>query len=337
MIKYIGSKRLLIPEILQDIKAVALEGTVLDLFSGTSRVGIALKDAGYTVLANDYATYAYTLARCYVQASPTAPDLEELESLIKHLNSLPGQDGYFTNTFSRNSRYVQTDNAEKVDAILDYVRTNIPGDSDMKHIVLTSLMEAIDRVDSTTGLQMAYLKQWSKRSYNKLELRLPAFPKSQPNCQAYNLDAAQAAATVKANIAYLDPPYNQHSYLGNYHIWETVAKLDEPEFYGIACKRTDTRTRTSDFNSKKKAKEAFTQVVNALQVQYVITSFNNEGFLSLQDLLDILGARGHTTVKEIPYKRYVGSKIGVHNLRGEKVSEPTHHENVEYLLTTTCK
>ena len=34
-------------------------------------------------------------------------------------------------------------------------------------------LEAADRVDSTTGVQMAYLKSWAKRSENPLELRLP--------------------------------------------------------------------------------------------------------------------------------------------------------------------
>ena len=32
---------------------------------------------------------------------------------------------------------------------------------------------AADRVDSTTGVQMAFLKQWAARSHNQLELRLP--------------------------------------------------------------------------------------------------------------------------------------------------------------------
>jgi adenine-specific DNA-methyltransferase len=38
---------------------------------------------------------------------------------------------------------------------------------------LTSLIEAADRVDSTTGVQMAYVKQWAPRSAKPLELRMP--------------------------------------------------------------------------------------------------------------------------------------------------------------------
>ena len=54
MIKYLGSKRLLIPAILQVIRGLSEVRTVIDLFSGTSRVGHALKGAGYRVLANDH-------------------------------------------------------------------------------------------------------------------------------------------------------------------------------------------------------------------------------------------------------------------------------------------
>ncbi len=51
---------------------------------------------------------------------------------------------------------------------------------------------------------------------------------------------------------YLDPPYNQHRYFTNYHVWETLVRGDEPEHYGIACKRLDARedSTRSVFNSK---------------------------------------------------------------------------------------
>ena len=68
MIKYLGSKRTLIPSILEQIEAVPDCRSVLDLFSGTSRVGHALKQRGYRVVANDHNRYAHALASCYVQA-----------------------------------------------------------------------------------------------------------------------------------------------------------------------------------------------------------------------------------------------------------------------------
>lgn len=65
MIKYIGSKRTLVPLIARVVRTLAPPTSVLDLFSGTSRVGHALKREGYRVLANDHNSYAAALARCY--------------------------------------------------------------------------------------------------------------------------------------------------------------------------------------------------------------------------------------------------------------------------------
>ncbi len=106
MIKYIGSRRTLVPLILEVVRRVGGARTVADLFSGTARVGHALKRCGYRVLANDHNAYAATLARCYVQAD--AEDvLEDARKLIREFNALPGRPGYFTETFCTKSRFFQ--------------------------------------------------------------------------------------------------------------------------------------------------------------------------------------------------------------------------------------
>src|SRR4029078_2373793 len=98
---------------------------------------------------------------------------------------------------------------------------------------------------------------WAPRAHNALALRLPdllpraTHGKGEASC----LDAAEAAATVEADVAYIDPPYNQHSYLGNYHIWESLVRWDKPAVYGVACKRTDVQDRRSDFNSRRRVCE----------------------------------------------------------------------------------
>ena len=99
MVKYIGSKRLLLNAIQNAISSCYNDGpgTFLDLFSGTSRVGHAMKGQGWRVLANDHNAYAATLARCYVQAD-REDVLEDATRLIRELNALPGRPGYFTET-----------------------------------------------------------------------------------------------------------------------------------------------------------------------------------------------------------------------------------------------
>src|SRR5688572_32995514 len=98
-VKYLGSKRVLLPLVLRAIESLAPRGTVLDLFSGTARVGHALKARGYRVLANDHTAFAETFARCYVEAD--VGDLAaEVEPLLQELDRLPGCHGWFTETYA---------------------------------------------------------------------------------------------------------------------------------------------------------------------------------------------------------------------------------------------
>jgi adenine-specific DNA-methyltransferase len=334
-VKYIGSKRKLIPVILQTIGGLGRDCTVLDLFSGTARVGHALKRDGYRVISNDYLASGKVIAECYVQAD--AEDwLHQARALVDEFNAIKGEPGYFTDTFCVQSRYFQPKNGERIDAIREEIeRKGL--EPELKAIMLVSLMEAADRIDSTTGVQMAYLKKWATRAHNDLELRVPdILPRARGGKgEAHQMDALSAVGELEADIAYLDPPYNQHSYLGNYHVWETLVMWDKPEFYGIACKRIDCRTRKSAFNVKRKFCEAWSRVVHAVKAKHVVISFNNEGYIAREAMERLLSRRGEVFVIENDYKRYVGAQIGIHNLQGERVGEVSHLRNKEYIYVVS--
>ena len=335
-IKYIGSKRQFVPLIVDVVEELAGPCTVLDLFSGTSRVGDALKRRNYRVLANDYLACGEAIARCYVEADGTAEQLRQARLLIEEFNRLPPSAGYFTDVFCEQSRYLQPKNGARVDAIRDAIaRKDL--DPELEAVMLVSLMEAADRVDSTTGVQMAYLKQWAPRASNDLELRLPEIaPRAKAGKgRAYRMDAAEAVEALEADIAYVDPPYNQHSYLGNYHVWESLVLWDKPEHYGVACKRVDCRDRKSDFNSKRRFRAAWERIVERVRATYLVVSFSDEGFIGRQEMEAILARRGEVLVIESDYKRYVGAQIGVFNPSGEKVGRVSHLRNKEYLYVVS--
>jgi adenine-specific DNA-methyltransferase len=199
---------------------------------------------------------------------------------------------------------------------------------------MVSLIEAADRVDSTTGLQMAYLKQWAPRASNNLEMRMPALLERAKagKGKALQMDALDAAEMVDVDLTYVDPPYNQHSYLANYHIWESLVLWDKPDVYGVACKRVDVRDRKSAFNSKKSAREIFSKTLKTLKSRYLVVSFSNEGFHSSEDLVKLLNEVGELRVIEVDFKRYVGAQIGIYNPSGERVGEVSHLRNKEYLF-----
>jgi len=335
MIKYIGSKRALLGRVTGAVSGVLPQGgRVCDLFSGTARVGHALKKQGFSVWSNDHNAYAHALATAYVQADRERW-ADKAETVLAELRSVKPEAGWFTQTFCHDARYFHPDNGARIDAMRERIET-LALEPELKAVVLVSLMEGADRVDSTAGVQMAYMKQWAPRALKSLDLRLPDLvPGVQGGCRATCADAVQMADQVEADLVYLDPPYNQHSYLANYHCWESLVLWDKPETYGVANKRVDVKTRKSPFNSRPGIGPALKSVIEGVRAPNLIVSFNDEGYLSRAELEAMLASRGHVQVVEIGHPRYVGARIGIHNPKGEKVGQVGRLRSVEYLFVAT--
>lgn len=332
MIKYIGSKRALLERICGLSRTLLPSGgRVCDLFSGGARVGHALKAQGFRVHANDHNAYAHTLAVTHVQA-----DAERwqgpAERLIAELSETRPQAGWFTKAYCEDARYFHPDNGARIDAIRERIAA-LSLEPELEAIAVTALIQAADKVDSTAGVQMAYMKRWAARALKPLALKVPDLLPGQG--LATRADAEEIAPQVEADLVYLDPPYNQHSYLGNYHVWESLTLWDKPETYGVANKRSDVKTRKSAFNRRGTILPALERVIDGLKAPNLIVSFNDEGFVDREAMEALLASRGHVTVIETPRPRYVGARIGIHNLKGEKVGTVGRLQNVERLFIAT--
>ncbi|MHB1987757.1 MAG: DNA adenine methylase [Acidimicrobiales bacterium] len=341
MIKYLGSKRRLIPALVP-MATAAGTGTCLDLFSGTARVAKALKQSGMRVTAADSATYAHVLAESYVATDADQVDETELAQILAFLNSLPGHRGYVTEVFCERARYFHPDNGQRIDAIRDAVEAEWASTA-VYPLLLTSLLEAADRVDSTTGVQMAYLKSWAPRALRPLELRLPDLVAG-PG-EALCGEASELARTLGPfDVAYLDPPYNQHRYFGNYHVWETLVRWDAPLHYGVACKRVDCRgeAHASAFNRRRQMPAALASVIADVDATLLLVSYNDESWLSVGQLVAMCRQRlqaptgeasgGEVAILGLDQPRYVGARIGIHNPAGEKVGTISHLHNKELIV-----
>lgn len=335
MIKYLGSKRRLVPHLLAAVEALPEVRSVLDLFSGSARVAHACKQRGYRVIANDHMRYAAVLARGLVQAD--AEILPRVLEILGGLERVEPAAGWFTRTYCEEGRYFRPENGARIEAVREAI-ANGGHEPELEAVLLTSLMLSADRVDSTTGVQMAFLKHWSPRSGNALRLRVPELlPRAaHGRSEALELDALEAARSVEVDVAYLDPPYNQHKYVGNYHVWETLARWDRPETFGKARKRIDCKTRGSDFNSRLRCKDAFERVVTAVRAKALVVSFSDEGWMSPHEVAAMLAVRAPVFWLACDHPRYVGARIGIHNSRGEKVGTISHLSNKEFLFVATA-
>jgi adenine-specific DNA-methyltransferase len=343
VIKYLGSKRRLIP-VLSQICAASGARTAVDLFTGTTRVAQAFKAQGLAVTALDSARYAHVFAQTYIATDAATADVGALTAAVAHLNGLPGRPGYVHDTFCSEARFFQPFNGARIDAVRDAIESEYAG-SPLYPLLLTSLIEAADRVDSTTGVQMAYVKQWAPRSARPLTLRVPELLSG--GGRAVLGDALDLTPTLGPfDLAYVDPPYNQHRYFTNYHVWETLVAWDAPEAYGVARKRIDSRdpSTRSAFNSKRTMPDALRRVVRDLDCRLLVLSYNDEAWLNAEELEAVCreggggggggGGAGEREVVTLSFDsaRYVGAQIGIHNPAGDKVGQVSHLSNHELLV-----
>jgi adenine-specific DNA-methyltransferase len=333
VIKYLGSKRVLTPVLGAILSAVEAR-TALDLFTGTTRVAQEFKRRGAFVTCVDTATYAEVFGRCYIETDAAGVDRAALAAALTELDGLPGRPGYFTRTFCEQSRFFQPKNGARVDAIRERIETRYGG-SPLHPMLLAALLLAADRVDSTTGLQMAYLKAWAPRAHNDLELRAPELLEGAGRaCRGDALAVVDELPRV--DLAYLDPPYNQHRYFTNYHVWESLVRWDAPEHYGVACKRVDAREEESrsPFNSKRTMPAAMRSVIERTRADVVVVSYNDESWVDAATIEGWLRDAGHEAVALLAFdcKRYVGAQIGIHNPAGVKVGSVSHLRNTEYVF-----
>ncbi len=331
MIKYLGSKRRLVPALAQICERAGAHAA-LDLFTGTTRVAQAFKRCGARVTAVDTARYSEVFAQTYIATDAASVNEREVSDALADLAARPPVDGYVTETFCERARFFQPHNGRRIDAVREAIERDYAG-SALYPILLTSLLEAADRVDSTTGVQMAYVKQWAERSYRPLELRVPQLLDG--DGLAVRGDAREVARRLRGfDLAYLDPPYNQHRYFTNYHVWETLVAWDAPAHYGVACKRLDARddpATKSVFNARRTMPAALAETIREVDAALVVVSYNDESWVPIEELVAMCEARGDVHVLEFPSRRYVGAQIGIHDPRGVKVGRVSHLHNIEYL------
>ncbi|HUF03303.1 MAG TPA: DNA adenine methylase [Aridibacter sp.] len=334
-VKYAGSKLRLLPHILRLVRKTGAE-TVLDGFSGTTRVSQALAAEGIRVTANDTSDLSKVFANCYLKA---APDEDRYAGLIDHLNRLPGRNGWFTEHYGGDpagSESVGPDGLKKPFQLhntrkLDSIREEIDAlglSPEEECVALTSLILALDKVDSTIGHFASYLREWSPRSYNDLRLEVPEFTRTVEGHEVRQEDAAVAAENSPADLAYFDPPYGSNNekmppsrvrYEAYYHFWKTVVLNDRPELFGRAKRRKDSADDSaySAFEDFRVAPDGDFVAVNAIRdlvsktsAGYVLLSYSAGGRATKRSLEQALKENGDLIeALEVDVKRNVMAEM----------------------------
>ena len=335
-IKYAGSKLKLLPHIMELVGRIGPK-TVLDGFSGTTRVSQALARNGCRVISNDVAVWSEVFAKCYlVNDKPKS----HFQPIIDHLNALPPKDGWFTEHYGGDEnkgsavapdglkKPLQKHNTRKLDAIREEIDRLGVTDAE-KCVLLTSLVHAVDTVDSTMGHFVSYLNRWAPRSYNTLTLRCPEIlPSSKAKHEVHRKDIFELLPGVEADLAYFDPPYGSNNekmppsrvrYASYYHLWTTICLNDRPELFGKAKRRQDSSDIVAgsvfeefrcDETGKFLAVEAIRRMLTETRTRYMILSYNSNGKATAAQLHEVISDIGtlHEVV-EVDYRKNVMAQM----------------------------
>ena len=325
-IKYVGSKLRLLPHILQLIRGVNAM-TVLDAFSGTTRVSQALAKAGYTVVCNDIAVWSKVFGTCYL-LNKKPP--EAYKPLVEHLNGMTPIDGWFTEHYggTRDGSDVtkhpwQKHNTRKLDAIREEIE-RLDLEAVDRAVALTSLILALDRVDSTLGHFVSYLRDWSPRSYRDMVLRVPDIFLSSQTHLVFQENIFDLIPRTSVDVAYLDPPYGSNNekmppsrvrYASYYHVWTSICQFDNPDIFGKANRRKDTSDRVGvsvfeefrqNDNGRFIAVEALENLIKTIQARWIILSYSSGGRATARELDEVLRNNGRVSdVVKLKHKRNV--------------------------------
>ncbi len=329
--RYLGNKASLLSFIDEVLAMHGLTGrreaplSLCDPFTGTTAVARHLKRQEWRVVTGDIMTYSYAFQHAYIginEAPPFAalieagaldPDINlpvPMHRAIAHLNNLRGVEGFCYWNYSPDGvegrRYFTAANALRIDSI----RSEINHWWQMgwlteaeRYLLVAALIEAVSKVANVAGTYAAYLKGWDPRAHKPLMLAVPQVVHSAHEHSVNLCDASELVAREECDLLYADPPYNTRQYCTNYHVLETLALGDEPQLKGVAGLRADNDKR-SPYCRSGKAEEALACLVSKASARRVLLSYNSEGLIPHEHIMEIMAERGKVEVFVCEYRRF---------------------------------
>lgn len=363
LITCIGNKRALLPlidqavrEVLRRLDRSSLAGA--DLFSGSGIVTRYLKTVCHRLVANDLEYYSEVINRCYLA---NRGDLDEgrLGNLHRDLTQQLAEDerrGFLREGFiARNYAPADDENIQSGERVfytrrnacfIDTARSYIGElEKEVQPFFLAPLLAEASVHANTAGVFKGFYKDKRTglgrfggagqdalaRIRGDIELHYPCFSPREGSWRVFREDANELAPRLARegeifDLVYLDPPYNQHPYGSNYFMLNLIARYREPLQVSPVSGIPPDWNR-SVYNIRRRAAGALEALVQSLRARFVLVSFNSEGFLSREDILEMLRELGPVEVLETAYAVFRGSR----NLR----SRPGRVK--EFLFLLDCR
>ena len=315
--RYLGSKHKLLDFIREVVDNECNDVNVFaDIFAGTGAVSSAFLDK--QLIVNDLLYSNYICHLAWFSAQKYSKD--KIEKRIKYYNNAKvDADNYMSLNFS--DTYFDKETCRKIGFIREDIETLYKEkrlNERERALLITSLLYSIDKIANTCGHYDAYLR--NGKFDKKLEMLLPVPETELLENKVFNMDANSLVREIKADLVYIDPPYNSRQYCDAYHLLENVAKWEKPEVFGVARKmdRTDLKSRYCS----KSAAAALQDLVKNIKARYILLSYNNmmskghdrsNARIKDSDITRILEAKGDVKVFSKSYKAFSAGKSDIQN------------------------
>jgi adenine-specific DNA-methyltransferase len=336
LITYIGSKRSLLEFIGGGVRKVQRRLNkdrlaIFDVFSGSGIVSRYFKQFADLLIVNDLEKYSRVINECYLsnQNELDMPQLKKYyNEIIGELANKPLKGGLISDLYApvdenyikRGERVFYTvRNAAYIDTARQLIG-NVP-EFYQKYFLAPLLSEASIHAN-TSGVFKGFYKnnktgigQFGGRNQDALAritgditLPFPVFSNFDSDTIIYAGDANTIIADVpEVDMAYLDPPYNQHPYGSNYFMLNVILDNKRPEKISKISGIPENWNRSS-YNKENYAYAALTELVTNIRAKYILVSFNSEGFIGLGEMKDMLGRIGKVEILETKYNAFKGSR-----------------------------
>jgi adenine-specific DNA-methyltransferase len=318
--RYIGNKNKLLNDIFETVET-NIENknyTFADLFAGTGVVSYYFAEKGHKVFINDILFSNYIIYKAWFGNEKI--EKAKIEKAISEFNEIDCRklnENYFSQIYG--DKYYLNDVAKKIGYIRDLIEQNKNHFNNREYaILITSLLYAADKAANTVGHFEHYLKSQPRNNHLVLEM-LDA--KILPSAEIFNTDANILAKQIKADVVYIDPPYNARQYVNFYHVLENLARWEKPtEFEGTSMKFK--RNHLKSGYSQAKAPDLFADLIKSLTCNLIVVSYNNtysanstasNNKITEKQLKDILSTKGIVSCKEIDYNFFNAGKTHFKN------------------------
>jgi adenine-specific DNA-methyltransferase len=322
--RYIGSKHKLIEWIFSVINKECEKGnSFADIFAGTGVVSAVAARHYDEIILNDFLHSNYAIYQAFFGKGEW--DKNKIENIIKDYNNIDGGDlenNYFSTNFG--GKYFSHNSAKIIGFIRETIEENKKNLSDKEYyILIASLLYSIDKVANTVGHYDAYFK---KEHVEDGFFMRPIDPIQVKNVTIFKEDTNLLAKKIKADIV-----YNSRQYSRFYHVLETLTKWDKPELFGTALKPQEENM--SDY-CRVQAKDRLAELVKDLNAKYLVVSYNNtydsksnssKNKITLQEIKDILSAKGKTKVFEKDYRHFNAGNTDFKNHKEYLFVTTVHH------------